>query len=140
MNTISLPQLLYHLHPLVITKFIDEAQEINVDVVNHRGKLLVQTISDHVKHAGVHSGDATHILPPFSLLPNDIQCLKTIASKVTEAFNIYLDLSACKSSERMGRMAAQQSSRSSSVISGCLGCSPLFPSFLAITLPRQQQL
>ncbi len=47
------------LHPVVITKFIDGAQEIDVDAVAHRGRLLVHAVSEHVENAGVHSGDAT---------------------------------------------------------------------------------
>ncbi|KAG1768286.1 carbamoylphosphate synthetase, partial [Suillus placidus] len=55
------------LHPVVITKFIDNAQEIDVDAVAHKGKLLIHAVSEHVENAGVHSGDATLVLPPFSL-------------------------------------------------------------------------
>jgi carbamoyl-phosphate synthase large subunit len=76
------------LHPVVITKFIDNAQEIDVDAVAHKGKLLVHAISEHVENAGVHSGDATLVLPPFSLDKNDMARLKTIAEKVAVAFEI----------------------------------------------------
>ncbi len=54
-------------HPVVITKFIDNAQEIDVDFVAHKGELLVHAISEHVENAGVHSGDATLVLPRKSL-------------------------------------------------------------------------
>ncbi|KAK0226261.1 carbamoyl-phosphate synthase [Armillaria fumosa] len=76
------------LHPVVITKFIDDAQEIDVDAVAHQGKLLVHAISEHVENAGVHSGDATLVLPPFSLTEKDLARLKTIAEKVAQAFQI----------------------------------------------------
>jgi carbamoyl-phosphate synthase large subunit len=76
------------LHPVVITKFIDNAQEIDVDAVAHKGKLLVHAVSEHVENAGVHSGDATLVLPPFSLTETDMARLKTIAEKVAAAFNI----------------------------------------------------
>ncbi|KAF7428711.1 carbamoyl-phosphate synthase (glutamine-hydrolyzing) cpa2 [Pleurotus ostreatus] len=76
------------LHPVVITKFIDNAQEIDVDAVAYRGKLLVHAVSEHVENAGVHSGDATLVLPPFSLTETDMQRLKTIAEKVAAAFEI----------------------------------------------------
>jgi carbamoyl-phosphate synthase large subunit len=76
------------LHPVVITKFIDNAQEIDVDAVAHKGKLLVHAVSEHVENAGVHSGDATLVLPPFSLDKNDMSRLKTIAEKVAQAFEI----------------------------------------------------
>ncbi|KAG8917319.1 carbamoyl-phosphate synthase (glutamine-hydrolyzing) cpa2 [Tulasnella sp. 417] len=75
-------------HPVVITKFIDNAQEIDVDAVAHEGKLLLHAISEHVENAGVHSGDATLVLPPFSLYDEDMARLKEIAEKVAKAFNI----------------------------------------------------
>ncbi|KAL0955783.1 hypothetical protein HGRIS_001997 [Hohenbuehelia grisea] len=76
------------LHPVVITKFIDNAQEIDVDAVAHQGKLLIHAVSEHVENAGVHSGDATLVLPPFSLSASDMARLKTIAEKVAAAFEI----------------------------------------------------
>ena len=75
-------------HPVVITKFIDGAQEIDVDAVAHKGKLLIHAVSEHVENAGVHSGDATLVLPPFSLSEKDMARLKTIAEKVAAAFEI----------------------------------------------------
>ena len=76
------------LHPVVISQFIDNAQEIDVDAVAHKGKLLVHAVSEHVENAGVHSGDATLILPPRSLPDNDMERLKEIAQKVGQAFDI----------------------------------------------------
>ncbi|KAH7883203.1 hypothetical protein F5I97DRAFT_1903029 [Phlebopus sp. FC_14] len=76
------------LHPVVITKFINNAQEIDVDAVAHKGQLLVHAISEHVENAGVHSGDATLVLPPFSLSELDMERLKEIAQKVAKAFEI----------------------------------------------------
>ncbi|TFK74012.1 carbamoyl-phosphate synthase [Pluteus cervinus] len=76
------------LHPVVITKFIDGAQEIDVDAVAHQGKLIVHAVSEHVENAGVHSGDATLVLPPYTLDASDMERLKTIAKKVAAAFEI----------------------------------------------------
>lgn len=76
------------LHPVVITKFIDNAQEIDIDAVAHNGKLIVHAVSEHVENAGVHSGDATLVLPPFSLSAEDMARLKVIAEKVATAFEI----------------------------------------------------
>ncbi|KAJ6012163.1 hypothetical protein N7499_012868 [Penicillium canescens] len=59
-------------HPVVITKFIEGAEEIDVDAVASNGKLLVHAVSEHVEPAGVHSGDAT----------------LEIAQKVAKAWNI----------------------------------------------------
>ncbi|KAI0090733.1 carbamoyl-phosphate synthase [Irpex rosettiformis] len=76
------------LHPVVITKFIDNAQEVDVDAVAHKGKLLIHAVSEHVENAGVHSGDATLVLPPVSLTETDMARLKEIAQKVAAAFEI----------------------------------------------------
>ncbi|KAH8115301.1 carbamoyl-phosphate synthase [Phellopilus nigrolimitatus] len=76
------------LHPVVITKFIDDAQEIDVDAVAHKGKLLVHAVSEHVEQAGVHSGDATLVLPPFSLSESVMARVKEIAQKVGTALEI----------------------------------------------------
>lgn len=46
-------------HPVVITQFIQGAQEIDVDAVAHNGKLLIHAVSEHIENAGVHSGDAS---------------------------------------------------------------------------------
>lgn len=75
-------------HPAVITKFMENAQEIDVDAAAHNGKLLIHAVSEHVEKAGVHSGDATLVLPPFSLNQNDLDRLKEIAQKVAAAFEI----------------------------------------------------
>lgn len=98
MNVVFEPSALEHnlsaaasvspLHPVVITKFIDNAQEIDVDAVAHKGKLLIHAVSEHVENAGVHSGDATLVLPPVTLTEGDMAWLKEIAQKVAQAFEI----------------------------------------------------
>ena len=75
-------------HPVVITKFIEGAQEIDIDAVGSNGKLLLHAISEHVEPAGVHSGDATLVLPPVNLDDMVMSRLKTIAEKVAKAWHI----------------------------------------------------
>ncbi|CAG8620968.1 25558_t:CDS:2 [Gigaspora margarita] len=76
------------LHPVVITKFISPAAEIDVDAVAYKGKLLIHAVSEHVENAGVHSGDATLVLPPSDTNEKTMARLKEIAEKVAKAFNI----------------------------------------------------
>ena len=76
------------LHPVVLTKFIENAREIDVDAMAHEGKPLVHAISEHVENAGAHSEDVTLVLPPFSLSEGDTECLTTITEKVAAAFRI----------------------------------------------------
>ncbi|KAM7189992.1 hypothetical protein V8F20_009926 [Naviculisporaceae sp. PSN 640] len=75
-------------HPVVISKFIEGAQEIDVDGVASKGELIVHAISEHVEQAGVHSGDATLVLPPAHLDETTMQRVKEIAQKVAKAWNI----------------------------------------------------
>ncbi|EIW80636.1 carbamoyl-phosphate synthase [Coniophora puteana RWD-64-598 SS2] len=87
-HTLSAAAAVSPLHPVVLTKFIAGAQEIDVDAVAHDGALLVHAVSEHVEAAGVHSGDATLVLPPVSLPAGDMARLKEIAAKVARAFEI----------------------------------------------------
>ncbi|KAL8912364.1 MAG: hypothetical protein Q9171_002651 [Xanthocarpia ochracea] len=75
-------------YPVVITKFIEGAEEIDVDAVGSAGKLIVHAISEHVEPAGVHSGDATLVLPPVNLDERVLARVKEIAEKVAKAWNI----------------------------------------------------
>jgi len=75
-------------HPVVITKFIEGAMEIDVDGVAANGELIVHAISEHVEAAGVHSGDATLVLPPVSLSEQTMANVKAIAEKVAKAWSI----------------------------------------------------
>ncbi|CRK40670.1 hypothetical protein BN1708_016820, partial [Verticillium longisporum] len=75
-------------HPVVITKFIEGAQEIDVDGVASDGKLILHAVSEHVEQAGVHSGDATLVLPPANLEQSIMDRVKEIAEKVAKAWKI----------------------------------------------------
>lgn len=75
-------------HPVVLTKFIEGAQEIDIDAVASEGKLILHAVSEHVEAAGVHSGDATLILPPANLDDAVMARLKEIAEKVAQAWSI----------------------------------------------------
>lgn len=75
-------------HPVVISKFIEGAQEIDVDGVASNGNLIIHAVSEHVEQAGVHSGDATLVLPPANLEPAIMARCKDIAQRVAKAWNI----------------------------------------------------
>ena len=102
-NFLSLASDVSPEHPIVITKFITGAQEIDVDACASEGNLLVYAVSQHVENAGVHSGDATLILPPVyeheqnwnksmiglrGLTPEIVEASKQVAIKVAKAFKI----------------------------------------------------
>ncbi|KAL9619977.1 MAG: hypothetical protein Q9160_005446 [Pyrenula sp. 1 TL-2023] len=75
-------------HPVVITKYIENAKEIEMDAVAHDGVMIGHFISEHVENAGVHSGDATLILPPQDLEPETIARIETATSKIGNALNV----------------------------------------------------
>ncbi|KAG8799742.1 hypothetical protein FRC16_004468 [Serendipita sp. 398] len=75
-------------HPVVITKYIEEAKEIEVDAVAKDGKLVMHYISEHIENAGVHSGDATLVLPPQDLDPETVSRIEDATAKIGEALNV----------------------------------------------------
>lgn len=75
-------------HPVVISKFVEGAREIEVDGVSQNGKLLIYAISEHVENAGVHSGDATIVLPPQKLYLKTVRRVKNATRKILELLNI----------------------------------------------------
>jgi carbamoyl-phosphate synthase large subunit len=75
-------------YPVVISKFITEAREIEIDAVAEKGKLFCYAISEHVENAGVHSGDATIVLPPQRTYLETIRRIKNIARQIAAALEI----------------------------------------------------
>ena len=75
-------------HPVVLSKFITNAKEIEIDAVAFKGKILIYAISEHVENAGVHSGDATMVLPPQFTYIETIKKIKEIAKKIADALSI----------------------------------------------------
>ncbi|KAF1362667.1 aspartate carbamoyltransferase [Lizonia empirigonia] len=75
-------------HPVVITKYIENAKEIEMDAVARNGNMIGHFISEHVENAGVHSGDATLILPPQDLSPETIRQIEDATRKIGSALNI----------------------------------------------------
>ncbi len=75
-------------HPVVISKFITEAREIEVDAVADKGELFCYAISEHVENAGVHSGDATIVLPPQRTYLETMRRVKLITRKIAGALEI----------------------------------------------------
>ena len=75
-------------HPVVISKFITDAKEIEIDAVANRGELCCYSISEHVENAGVHSGDATMVLPPQRTYLETMRRIKTITRKIAGSLTI----------------------------------------------------
>ncbi|KAI1183524.1 pyrABCN [Nemania serpens] len=75
-------------HPVVITKYIENAKEIEMDAVAKDGTVVGHFISEHVENAGVHSGDATLILPPQDLEQTTIRRIEEATRKIGAKLNV----------------------------------------------------
>ena len=75
-------------HPVVISKFITDAKELEIDAVAQKGELFCYAISEHVENAGVHSGDATIVLPPQRTYLETMRRIKIITRKIARSLQI----------------------------------------------------
>lgn len=75
-------------HPVVITKFIEGAQEVEMDAVSKDGKMMGSILTEHLERAGVHSGDATLLLPTQTISKSAIEYIKNVGIKVADKFKI----------------------------------------------------
>ncbi len=75
-------------HTVVVSKFVENAKEIELDAIADKGSILYHAISEHVEFAGVHSGDATLIYPSRTINLSSMKEAKQIAEKIAEYFHI----------------------------------------------------
>lgn len=75
-------------HPVVISRFIEGAKEIEMDAVADKGEIVAYAISEHIEYAGVHSGDATIQFPPQKLYVETMRRIKKVAKKIAMELHI----------------------------------------------------
>jgi len=75
-------------YPAVISKFITDAKELEVDGVADKGEIIIEAMTEHVENAGVHSGDATIVIPPQRLYLETIRQTKRITRSIVKALQI----------------------------------------------------
>ncbi len=75
-------------HPVVISEFIEQAKEIEIDAVANKGEIISYALSEHVEFAGVHSGDATMVFPPQKLYFETVRRIKKISRAIAKELNI----------------------------------------------------
>lgn len=75
-------------HPVVVSKFIENAKEIEMDAVAKDGEILAYAISEHIEFAGVHSGDATIQFPPQKLYVETVRRIKRVSKQIAKALHI----------------------------------------------------
>ena len=75
-------------HPVVVSKFIEHAKEIEMDAVAKNGEIMAYAISEHIEFAGVHSGDATIQFPPQKLYVETVRRIKRVSKEIAAALHI----------------------------------------------------
>ena len=75
-------------HPVVVSKFIEHAKEIEMDAVARDGEILAYAISEHIEFAGVHSGDATIQFPPQKIYVETVRRIKRVSRQIAKALHI----------------------------------------------------
>ncbi len=75
-------------HPVVVTEFVQNAKEIEMDAVAQNGEIKAYAISEHIEYAGVHSGDATIQFPPQKLYVETMRRIKKVSARIAKALNI----------------------------------------------------
>ncbi|MGA1866336.1 MAG: carbamoyl-phosphate synthase (glutamine-hydrolyzing) large subunit [Thermoplasmatota archaeon] len=75
-------------NPVVVSRFLEDAKEIEFDAVANNGEILLYSIGEHVENAGVHSGDATVVIPPQRLYVETIRRIKEASRKIAKALHI----------------------------------------------------
>ena len=75
-------------YPVVVTEFLEQAKEVEIDAVADKGEVILYAISEHVEYAGVHSGDATIVLPPQKLYFETVRRIKKIARQIAKELDI----------------------------------------------------
>jgi carbamoyl-phosphate synthase large subunit len=75
-------------HPVLIDKFLEDAQEVDVDAVSDGERTVVAGVMEHIEEAGIHSGDSACAIPPFSLAEAVVEELKRQARLLAEALQV----------------------------------------------------
>jgi len=75
-------------YPVVISKFILDAKEVECDGVAKNGEVIISLVSEHVENAGIHSGDATLVFPPEKLYVKTVNTIKDIVRKIAKGLNL----------------------------------------------------
>ena len=75
-------------HPVVVSRFIENAKEVEMDAVAKDGEIIAYAISEHIEFAGVHSGDATIQFPPQKLYVETVKRIKRISRQIAKELHI----------------------------------------------------
>lgn len=87
-HNLSLAARVSKQYPVVISRFVEDAKEIEMDAVARSGEIVCYAISEHVEFAGVHSGDATMLFPPQKIYVETVRRIKKISRQIAEELQI----------------------------------------------------
>lgn len=76
-------------HPVVLSEFLTGACEIEVDGVAHQGKILISIVSEHIENAGIHSGDATTVVPAQNLYVETVRQVKKAVRMIAKKLELH---------------------------------------------------
>ena len=85
---LDLATLVSKQYPVVVSKFMTDTKEIEMDAVADKGEIILYAISEHIEFAGVHSGDATIMFPPQKVYVETIRRIKKITRQIAEELQI----------------------------------------------------
>jgi carbamoyl-phosphate synthase large subunit len=85
---LNLATLVSKQYPVVVSRFLENAKEIEMDAVANKGEIIVYAISEHIEFAGVHSGDATIMFPPQKVYVETIRRIKRISHRIAKELQI----------------------------------------------------
>ena len=75
-------------HPVLIDKYLEEAIEVDVDAISDGEQTVIGGIMEHIEEAGIHSGDSDCVLPPYTLVDEQIETLKTFTYALAKALRV----------------------------------------------------
>ena len=75
-------------HPVLIDKYLEEAIEVDVDAISDGNRTVIGGIMEHIEEAGIHSGDSDCVLPPYTLVDEQIENLKTFTYALAQALKV----------------------------------------------------
>ena len=75
-------------YPIVISKFLEEASEVEVDAIGGTNEIVIGSIIEHIDNAGIHSGDAMMCIPPWRLNRETMETIIEYTVKIGKALNV----------------------------------------------------
>jgi carbamoyl-phosphate synthase large subunit len=87
-NSLKLAAEISREHPVVVSKFIEGAKEVEVDGVSDGEHVLIGAIIEHIENAGVHSGDATMVIPPQTLPSDVLRTIEDYTHRIIKALQV----------------------------------------------------